>query len=122
MKTLLLTLLFTYTLFGAPAINRELTFTQPDGTTFKGYLKGDSALHWVESEEEVLIYNPKDKFYYKAIIDEQKGKLAPSSEKFYPSALQNVGVNGSSKRKISEKTKEALKNLYKKMKTQNLPR
>jgi len=74
MKTLLLTLLFTYTLFGAPAIHRELTFTQPDGTTFKGYLKGDSALHWIESDGELIVYNPKDKAYYKAVIDEQKGK------------------------------------------------
>ena len=61
--------------FAGPAISGIRTFTQPDGTKFEGVIKGDSSFHWIESNSEVVIYNPKDKFYYKAIIDINKGLI-----------------------------------------------
>jgi len=120
MKSLIIIFLSIYTtLYATQAIQRELTFTQPDGTTFKGYMRGDSALHWIESNGEIIVYNPKDKYYYKAKIDEEKG-LVPSSEKVEPqaAALNAQSVNTS----ISKSDKEALKKLYKKLREQNAPR
>lgn len=66
-------------LWSAPALSRVKTFTQPDGTEFEGILKGNSALHWIESDGEIIVADPKDGFYKRAII--RDNKLIPTDQK-----------------------------------------
>lgn len=69
MKPLLITLLSAAVLFAAPAFERKRTFTQPDGSTFTGTLKGDEYLHWIETENgEILVYDKAAKQYEEAIV------------------------------------------------------
>jgi len=106
--------LLTY-VYAVPAIDRKILFVQPDGTSFEGYLKGDAAFHWIESGQDIIVYNPKDKYYYKAIVDKKRG-LIPTTEKAgtssYRSALMQTDVQD----------KEALYDLYKQSKNINNPR
>jgi len=51
-------------LSASPAREGIILFTQPDGTQFKGYLRGDSAFNWIESDSKIIMFNSKDKFYY----------------------------------------------------------
>jgi hypothetical protein len=122
MKNIFLLLITAYTLYAAPAIRRELEFTQPDGTTFKGYLKGDSAFHWIESGEDVILYNPKDKYYYKAIVDRKNG-LELSNEKAGENVLnKSAYIKSKASTTISPKKREDLQYLYKKAKNANNPK
>jgi len=125
LKIVLFTAVFITAAFGAPAINRTITFTQPDGTHFSGNLKGDSSFHWIESNGDVVVYNPKDKYYYKAIVDKEKGLIITTQK---PTAklkerMKNSlnAVNGITK-EISQTDRESLFILYKKSKTINHPR
>lgn len=120
---ILLSILLNVTAFGAPAITRELVFTQPDGTHFSGELKGDSSFHWIESNGDVIIYNPQDKYYYKAIVDSKKGLLI-SSEKATSSNSKVIGMtlSDSKTKSISDAEKEKLQLLYKKAKNSDGPR
>lgn len=74
-KNIFLLTLLAVTLYSASARPGLITFTQADGTTFIGELKGDSSFNWIQSNGDVIIYNPNDKFYYKAIVDKNKGLL-----------------------------------------------
>jgi hypothetical protein len=122
MKNIFLFLITAYALYAAPAIRRELEFTQPDGTTFKGYLKGDSAFHWIESGEDVILYNPKDKYYYKAIVDRKNG-LKLSNEKAGENVLKKSAyIKSTTDTTISPKKREDLQYLYKKAKNANNPK
>jgi hypothetical protein len=120
---ILLSILVNITAFGAPAITREIVFTQPDGTQFSGKLKGDSSFHWIESNGDVIIYNPKDKYYYKAIVDSKKGLLI-SNEKVIPksSKVNGLSLAKSREKSISKTEREKLKLLYKKAKHSDGPR
>jgi hypothetical protein len=55
----------------APARGGVKTFTQPDGTTFQGLLRGDSSFHWIESNQHLVLFNKEDKYYYNAEIDKE---------------------------------------------------
>lgn len=116
-------ILLSSILLAGPAITGTKTFTQPDGTTFEGVLKGDSSFHWIESNGDAVVYNPKDKFYYKATIDKDKG-LIPTNQKpdvkvkNMSSALGEVKKN----HEVSKEDKESLKELHKKSKVGNYPR
>jgi len=137
MKSLLILLLAIVTLYATQAIQKELEFTQPDGTTFKGYLRGDSTLHWIESYGEIIVNNPKDKYYYKAVVDAEKG-IIPSAQKVIPinsalnaknnkfrekAVLVNSALNAKSvKAPISKRNKEVLQILYRKLREQDAPR
>ena len=120
---ILVSIVFNVTAFGAPAITREIVFTQPDGTHFSGELKGDSSFHWIESNGDVIIYNPQDKYYYKAIVDSQKGLLI-SSEKATSKSSELRGLNSSKSKikSVSDEVKEKLHFLYKKAKDTDGPR
>ena len=119
MRSLLIICLSVLALYGAPAIQREIEFVQPDGTTFRGYLKGDSAFHWIESGGDIIVYNPKDKYYYKAIVDTKRG-LMPTKEK----AGQNKQYKSAAfKTEVEDiQRKKDLQFLYKKAKNENSPR
>ena len=123
LKLLISLILFSSILLAGPAITGTRTFTQPDGTTFEGVLKGDSSFNWIESDGSAVVYNPKDKFYYKATIDKDKG-LIPTKEK--PNKKienKSSSINGTVKKHdVKEDDKKSLKELYKRSKTGNYPR
>jgi hypothetical protein len=72
---LLLTMTFSIGLSAAPARGGLHTYTQPDGSTFKAYLKGDASFHWMENDSGIILFNPKDGYFYKAEIDTKSGQL-----------------------------------------------
>jgi len=115
----LLIAFFYVTAFASPAINKKITFTQPDGTTFEGELRGDASFHWIESNGDVVIYNPEDKYYYKAVVDKDKGLVMTKNKAFTAQILS--GLNAV-KKDLTQDDKETLYILYKKSKTSNHPR
>ena len=127
-KILTLLILLGTLLNAAPARGGLITFTQPDGTTFQGYLKGDAAFHWIESDSKVVMVNPQDEFYYNAKID-KSGKLVMTKEK--PS---NARVSKSARasamsaqvtkqdHRLDSETKKALMNLQKQARKGHHPR
>jgi|GEM_PF-6404756 len=116
LKLMFITIFSVGTLNATQARDGLLTFTQPDGTQFEGYLKGDSAFHWIESDSKVVLYNPDDRFYYNAQLG-ATDRLELSKEK--PSVKNSLKytsfsrVSAKKSNLIDEKTKEALKNLEK---------
>lgn len=70
MKQTLLIVFLSALLSAAPAFERERTFSQPDGTTFKGKVKGDEYLNWVETENgDIVLFNAKSKRFEFADIN-----------------------------------------------------
>ncbi|WP_457743178.1 hypothetical protein [Sulfurimonas sp.] len=61
LKIVLLAAFLATAAFSASAINRTIILTQPDGSHFSGHLKGDSSFHWIESDGDVVVYNPTDR-------------------------------------------------------------
>jgi hypothetical protein len=122
-KVFLLILLLKTTLMAAMAFQATRVFTQPDGTKFQGVLKGDSALNWIESDGKVVVYNPQDKYYYEAIIDEEKG-LVPSDKKVeaVDDSISFSSLYDNQIKSLPIEQKEQLKNLIKKRKQGNYPR
>jgi len=107
------------TAFGSPAINKKSRFTQRDGTTCEGRLRGDASCDCVESNGDVVIYNPEDKYYYKAVVDKDKGLVMTKNKAFTAQILS--GLNAV-KKDLTQDDKETLYILYKKSKTSNHPR
>ncbi len=105
-----------------PAISGVRTFTQPDGTQFEGILKGDSSFHWIESEGSIVIVNPEDKFYHKAIINIEN-KITITNEK--PTIIQSNMSESSAriplKHEVTDNKRKKLNQLYKNSKTGNHP-
>jgi len=112
-------LLFAMTLFASPAIPLKRVFIQPDRTSFEGYLKGDSSFHWIESDGDIIIYNPQDKYYYKAIVDKNKGVV---SSGIRYSKKQKMQGSSSRSASVSQETKEVLRFLHKQAKKQRQPK
>jgi len=108
----------------APARAGLHTFTQPDGTKFQGYLKGDAAFHWIESDAQIVLLSPKDKFYYNALIDADNtlvvGGTKPKTIFSSRSGFQTLQKE--TKHKVSQKYKEALKMMQNKAHTGIHPR
>jgi len=71
MKAIVLLVCTALLLTAAPAFERERTFTQPDGSTFKGRAQGDEFLHWIETESgDIVLYNPAaERFEYARITE-----------------------------------------------------
>jgi len=111
---ILLAMIFLGTfLHAAPARSGVKTFTQPDGTTFQGLLRGDSSFHWIESNQEIVLFNKEDKFYYNAIIDET-GSLKLSKKRLINSVQKSIqnGVVSASSHRVSSDLKASLEKLY----------
>ncbi len=95
----ILTLLGTSLLWSAPARGGVITFTQADGTTFQGLLKGDASFHWIESDGEIVLFNRADSNYYKAkIVD---GSLVMTEKKAVVKSSKRASA-------FTEKAKESL--------------
>ncbi len=59
------------TLHAVEAYPGEITFTQKDGSSFVGNLKGDEYFHWIEDKSgHIIIYNKNDEAYEFAKIQE----------------------------------------------------
>lgn len=105
------------------AISGNRTFTQPDGTKFEGILKGDSSFHWIESNGNVVVYNAEDKFYYKAVIDINKGLMLTNEKP----AVKINGLSSSStgvtkKHDVTQDDRKNLYFFYKKSKSRSHPK
>ncbi|SMN14225.1 hypothetical protein CRYPD_387 [uncultured Candidatus Thioglobus sp.] len=90
MKKILSIVLFSFStsLFAVMAYLGEITFTQANGSTFNGYLKGDEWFSWVEGGQgEIIIYNRKSRNYDLAVIKKINGvaELKSSGVRFSPS-------------------------------------
>ena len=123
LTTLFLVILLNIAVFGAPALEREITFTQPDGTQFVGKQKGDASFHWIESGGDIVIYNPNDKYYYKAIVDKEKG-IVPTTQKMGQGSQKVQGVNAAASQTVQPDaaTEQMLRFLHKKAKQAYTPR
>jgi len=121
MKKLIITAVILLTsLQASSAISGTRLFTQADGTQFEGVLRGDSSFHWIESNGVVVKYNPNDKFYYKAIIDETQGIIL-TTQKPATTANRSASLTNIS-HKVSQEKKEKLSKLFKKTKIGNFAR
>ena len=96
MKKILFILIFIYSniTFAGPAYPGEIEFHQTDGSSFKGYLKGDEWFNWIEDSNNrtVLKYNKNSKNYENAIVQNINGvaELVPSGIKFAPMLKRNL--------------------------------
>ena len=93
-KTILMMIIAVGLMASSQALNPSVikTFKQPDGTTFKGYLKGTAPLNWIESNNDLVKYNINDRYYYKIDIVDSKIVYV---EKYIGSAI-NKSINRSS--------------------------
>ena len=72
--SIIISFLFYTTLSAAPAAPHLMTFEQPDGSKFNGFLKGDEYFSWIQTgNKEVVIKNQTNGFY-------EFGMLAQDSE------------------------------------------
>ena len=85
--SIFISFLFYTTLSAAPAAPHSITFEQPDGSKFNGFLKGDEYFSWIQTgNKEVVIKNQTNGFY-------EFGMLAQDSEgrtELQPSGLRVV--------------------------------
>ena len=80
--SIIISLLFYTTLYAAPAAPHLMTFEQPDGSKFNGFLKGDEYFSWIQTgDKEVVIKNQTNGFYeFGMLAQDSKGRtqLQPS--------------------------------------------
>jgi len=84
MKKLLLIISMTTMAFCVPAYEGKIEFKHQNGSTFKGYLKGDEYFSWIEDEKKnIVIFNENSKNYEYAKIKYIDGvkSLIPSGIK-----------------------------------------
>ena len=97
-KVTLLTLATVATLNAVEAYQGEITFTQNDGTTFLGHLKGDEYFHWIEDKHgNLIVYNKKKQRYELGQVIEKEGQLDLNTTGIAVSSTQNksfsAGIN-----------------------------
>ena len=86
MKTALLLLLLSLTIYAAPAYSHLKKFTNADGTTFYATAKGNHKLNWIQTEDgKILKYNKNSKNFEFAKIEGER--LIPSGKKYTLQAL-----------------------------------
>ena len=80
--SIIISFLFYTTLSAAPAAPHLMTFEQPDGSKFNGFLKGDEYFSWIKTgNKEVVIKNQTNGFYEFGMLaqdSEGKTQLQPS--------------------------------------------
>ena len=80
--SIIISLLFYTTLSAGPAAPHLMTFEQPDGSKFNGFLKGDEYFSWIQTgDKEVVIKNQTNGFYEFGMLaqdSEGKTQLQPS--------------------------------------------
>ncbi len=120
---LVVMVVFSATLSAAPARGGLHTYTQPDGSTFQAYLKGDASFHWIENDSGVILFNPTDRYFYKAEIDVKNGKIyrTPQRVSQTPEGVMRL-QNAAQRTLLSEEERETLIKLYKESKKGPHPR
>ena len=79
--------MFYITLSAAPAAPHLMTFEQPDGSKFNGFLKGDEYFSWIQTgNKEVVIKNQTNGFYEFGML----GKDAEGLTELRPSGVRVV--------------------------------
>ncbi|MEA1983050.1 MAG: hypothetical protein U9N39_05840 [Campylobacterota bacterium] len=126
LKFIITIVLLATTLSATPARSGLITFTQPDGSEFEGYLKGDAVFHWIESDSRVVLYNGDDKFYYNAVVNAE-GSFELTKEK-PPRKVQSKSQKVSAfkveehQHSVDDNTKKALKRVQQNARKGNHPR
>jgi len=123
-KIITMMLLINNLVYAAPARGGVRTFEQPDGTTFSGVLKGDAAFHWIESDAALVVFNPKDKFYYNAKIAED-GTIELIGRKMNKKMKNASALNskaGTKVHTVSASTHKALMKRVRESRKGNYPR
>jgi len=107
LKIFISMLLLITALFGVQANPALQGFTQTDGTEFKGHLKGDEHLNWIETQDGmVLLFNKTTKNYSYAKIE--NNNLKASTQTYHsPSHTKS-----SSNKIVPNITQEELQNLW----------
>ena len=111
LRTIISIFLIGSLLQAAPARGGIMTFTQPDGSTFQGILKGDSSFHWIESENKVVLFNSKDKFYYNASFD-KTGNVKLVSKRLETSKRMRKAPLSAQAHSVSSNMKDLIHQLY----------
>lgn len=123
LKTSLALMLASSFVLAGPAFPGTRVFTQPDGTTFEGNLKGDSSFNWIESDGAIVKNNPADKFYYKATIGADNSlRLSNQKPAKKVDGISRSGSKALKKHDVSADDRNKLKNLHKKARQGNGPR
>ena len=85
--SIIISLLFYTTLSAAPAAPHLMTFEQPDGSKFNGFLKGDEYFSWIQTgDKEVVIKNQTNGFYEFGML----GKDSKGLTELRPSGVRVV--------------------------------
>lgn len=128
LKFILIVMTLLSTLNATQARSGQHTFTQPDGTEFEGVLRGDSSFHWIESNKNVVLYNPEDKFYYNATLNANKrlqmSKEKPATKRKIDTSLVSglTTVSKETSHTVDDATKQALRTLQKESRKGHHPR
>ena len=112
MKIFIAVFLILSTLYCVPALQREITFVQNDGSTFKGYLKGDEWFSWIELPNGYIgVFNKQTKLYEYGIVETVNAvvTIKPSGIKL---DISNSGKN-SIPSNITPISKEILSEIWK---------
>ena len=119
-------------LFAVPASPNLMEITQPNGSKFRAYLKGDEYFSWWESEKGLALYrNLKSGYfeYAKISIIDQKEELVTTGVIFMSgeeSAISNARISKKMKMNLGKiwngKRKQARKKLQKNLEKQKQSR
>jgi len=99
--------------YSVPAYQGSIKFTQNDGSSFTGHLKGDEWFSWVEDKNgDIIKYNTKSKDYEYGMVKEVNGTLdlVPSSIKVgsKPKKSKSVDATEASTLRIDKQTLEKI--------------
>ena len=83
--------IFVSTAWAAPALQKQKTLLQADGTRFVAQPKGNEFLHYFQTKEgAILKYNPKTKNYDYAKV--RNDRLVPSGIPYKPNGIQKASA------------------------------
>ena len=103
-----------------PALPNLMGITQPNGTKFKAYLRGDEYFSWWESEKGVVLFRNLESGYFEyakiSMIDE-KEELVPTGIMFVSGEEAPAAISSISNQDLGkiwmEKREQARKRLQK---------
>lgn len=121
-KLLLIIMLAVVGVLAAPARGGVITFRQADGSTFQGLLKGNAAFHWIESDGEIVLYNPKDGNYYRAEVVDKRVQMSKEKVLGAKHAKSRTLQASKQRHSVSQAKREVLEQLYREAQKGHRPR
>lgn len=103
--------------YAGVAFQTVRTYTQPDGTSFQGTVKGLAQVHWIETiNGDIVKYHFDKKAYYEIDFDDA-GKIIYTKEYLKKEIQRSMSIqNGEKKRNLTDKEKSLkLKKMIKKL-------